>query len=196
MNKTIGTIIKASLVTASLVSAVCRGTYGCLGWDGNGTPPPLQLVGQTPNGIDVHQDDSNGTMYALLDGIWREIINAGGKFLYRDGGLGIAHDGQGNFYDEQGKSLQSVGQLADGNPVYPTGEWFFAVIDNKSTDVIQLRNGHFVYDSFKRGKVWVNPHTFREYHFDGQNWFDSYGDAWDGKGTLVDKYGNVLQQSF
>jgi hypothetical protein len=183
MNKTISTMIKASLVAASLTSGVCRGTYGCLGDDVNdGTlPPPLQIIGQTPNGMPVHRNDGDGLVYAEFDGRWERVKNIGGRFLY--GGYWVVHDGQGGFYDNQGTPLQSVGQIADGNLVYFSsyGHKFFTFKDNKLKWIIQLRNGHFAYNSC-------------QYFFDGQNWVDIDGNVWeDGKGVLVDIDGRILR---
>jgi hypothetical protein len=144
-------------------------------------PAAYPQVGVTPDGIPVHQD---GIDYRTADR--RVVVNIGGQLLYYDHGR--IHDGQGGVYDAHGTPLQPVGQLADSRPVYPQmldirytdpNRRFFTLRGNQIETVIQLNNGHFAYANFNYREAWINSShtTYREFFFDGQNWFDLNGNT-------------------
>ncbi|MDR1255193.1 MAG: hypothetical protein LBJ78_04200 [Puniceicoccales bacterium] len=143
---------------------------------------PSHIIGEIPNGSPVRRYDGDPRMYADLDEE-REVRKAGDLFLYYYGGN--LYDGQGGLYNTDGTPLQPIGRLADGNLVYPNvfpegigrNRAFEAFRDGRPVTVIRLNNGHFAYDSFNQRQRHAHG-GYREYFFDGQNWFDSNGNAW------------------
>ncbi|MDR1255235.1 MAG: hypothetical protein LBJ78_04420 [Puniceicoccales bacterium] len=197
MSKTISTIIKAGFITVGLMGAVTLNAWWCehckrdhisqrcpiTGNTKNGPIlPHVRIVGRTPDDHTVVQHDGDLVMYTCRDNEEIEVRNIGDRLLYYESG--IIDDGLGGFYDKHGEPLQPIGQLADGNSIYPQPLdiedpdnvleklRFFALIDNKPQSVYQLKNGRFVYVSFNSRGVY-SPTPYR--YFDGQEYVD-----WDG----------------
>ncbi|MDR1255113.1 MAG: hypothetical protein LBJ78_03795 [Puniceicoccales bacterium] len=214
MNKIISTFIKVGFIAAGLMGEVTLNAWWCEHCNRphsgrcpvtghtehgrcDGTLPPFRIVGQTSDGYPVRQyDGSPGLMAAGPDyQVNNYVIDIGGRFFYYDNG--VMCDGLGDVYDKHGAPLQPVGQLADGNLVYPQvvdveyidqNYRFVTPKGNRTAQVIQLRNGHFAYAFFNARRV------NHEYYFDGQEHVDLDGHAWDGKGKLVDLLGNVVKR--